>query len=225
VLKILEEAQKWIFLAKTLLDKPQPMPTCVCRKAVDHYSNAVVLQCCCCEDKFHHCCIGLKKKVAQNTKDDWICGWCSGADIDITDNRDDEGDDGDVRRGIDALQEHTWTMVRIARKKKGEPKPQQGEEVTYMCLWGETVFSYRISKRKRVVELLGTSVGISLKLPFKTTTEECSGCCSEEWGSPRVRCARNGWYRESVVVTAELLDNLQDAGLLDPKAIIDNGDK
>ena len=30
---------------------------------------------------------------------------------------------------------------------------------------------------------------------------------------------------ESVVVTAELLDNLQDAGLLDPKAIIDNGDK
>ena len=146
VLKILKEAQKQIFLAKTPLDKPQPTPTCVCHKAVDHYSNAVVLQCRCCEDKFHHCCTGLKKTVAQNTKDDWICGWCSGADIDIADNRDDEGD---VCRGIDALQEHTWTMVRIVRKKKGEPKPQQGEEVTYTRLWGKTVFFYRISKRKR----------------------------------------------------------------------------
>jgi hypothetical protein len=47
-----------------------------------------------------------------------------------------------------------------SEKKEGgakEPKPQQGEEVTYTRIWGKTMFSYRISMRKRVVELLGTS--------------------------------------------------------------------
>ena len=110
-----------------------------------------------------------------------------------------------------------------------KPKP-----VTYTRLWGETVFFYRISKRKRVVELLGTSSWDQLEAAIQDNAEKNKQAMQRlknaaaavvKSGGHHVSDAQGMDGLESVVVTVEQLDILQDAGLLDPKAIIDNGDK
>lgn len=224
----LEEARKRIYLAKTPLDDPQPVPICICRKGVDKYLDAVILECRVCEEKYHHLCLVMKKKVARQVGDDWRCGFCITAKHDVQGRSDDEGDgvdDVDVNLGND----ETWVIAKIPRKKKGQAKAVDAENVMYCRLWTETPAYLRKVKRARVVAHRGIASWDELSELIQSEAKKNMDAMKRLKDAATQVLKQGGHHVSDTIgvhgpqqasVTAEVIDALADAGLLDEEQLV-----
>jgi hypothetical protein len=230
----LKEASQRVYIGKTPLDKRQPIPVCVCRKARDSFKSAVIIKCRGCEEEYHHKCLSLSKKAAEKLEDDWRCGFCVGAGHDNVVKGNDEDDEVEHIPIANSGAEETWAIVKSARKSKKNDKSTEPEEVTYRRSWTETPCYFRTSKRARVMEVLGIA-----------TWEDLSGAIAEnaeknKAAMRRLKIAATAALKEGghhvsdmqgmdglqqAAVTAELLDVLEDADLLIVQQVVDEFDK
>jgi hypothetical protein len=224
----LEEAKKRVYLAKTPLDDPQPTPICICRKGEDKYVGAVILECRICEEKYHHLCLAMKKNAAKQVQDDWCCGFCimGKRDAQWRDNdEDDVADAGDGNLG----EEEMWVIAKIPRKKKGRAKAVEAENVTYHCLWTETPAYLRKVKCARVVEHRGIASWDELSELIQAEAKKNMEAMKRLKDAATQVLKQGGHHVSDTIgvhgpqqasVTAEVIDALADAGLLDEEQLV-----
>jgi hypothetical protein len=226
----LVEARRRVYVGKTPLDDLQPLPTCVCRQRADHYSAGITVTCSICRELYHNSCIGLSKTAAGKLENDWQCGFCVGAgldaesDINGADAPMDASGAGDEAAALAQDVEQTWTIHKVPRKVKGQPKVTEAVGTEYHRFFSETPAHFQRKKKGRVAEARGYASWDDLAAAIKQRSQDAmqymtrlkaAGTKALKHGSHHVADTQGADGLQPVQVTAEVLDQLEDAGLLD----------
>ena len=233
-LEQLEVARKRVYLGKTPLDAREPIPTCVCRKSADHFARGVNVVCATCLESYHNKCIEIAKAAAGRLGDDWTCGFCVNAG-NAASNSDNMGQSGSDPGDDDEVEaEQTWTLKKVVRKRKGAPKSLVAQDVTYTRFWSDTPAYYQRKKLRRVTKAHGYGSWDELSAAIKTNSEKnmakmkrykAEAVAALKRGGHHVSDTQGAHGLQAVQVTVEVLDQLNDEGLLNVEAMDEDDDK
>lgn len=231
------EARRRVYVGKVPLDDRQPLPTCICRKGAEAYKSGTTITCSVCCELYHNGCIGLSKPAAGKLGADWRCGFCVGAGLqgdddlsgaDVHGSADGSGDEGAASQ---LEQQQTWTIAKMPRKVKGQPKPAQPVATDFHRLFSDTPAYFQRKKKARTVDVQGYADWADLSAAIHLRSEEAmqymqrlkrAGEDALKKGGHHVADSQGADGLAPVELTAEVLDQLEDAGLLDVDKLPDD---